>query len=843
MLAQYFGFQEEPFGAAPDPRWLYRSAQYREALASLRHGFQSNRGFSTLIASPGLGKTTLLYQFLHDIRDSARIVFLFDTQSGPLGLLRYILRDLGITPAINGDEMHVQLEDVLVKEARAGRVVVVVVDEAQNLSDEALEMLRLLTNYETPRAKLVHIVLSGQPALAKTLTKPSMEQLRQRVTASCWLEPLSIEQTTAYIRHRVEQAGYRGAPLFRKDALNRILLASHGVPRIINNLCFNALSLCREKKLKQVDGKMAAEAIAIQELDPEVRKKITDRWTVGSEQAFQPAPAFLPERPIRSEAPVQIEQPRKTEPAIQPERLPTIEEPLRVAQPARAQKPRQTEPAIPMELPPEFEEPLQAAPQVRAEAPRRTEPAIPMELPPEFEEPLQAAPQIRAEAPRRIEPTIEPELQLEIEERLHAAQPVRAEELRQTEPAIQPELPPKIEEPLQAEESARTEDLLQIEPAMQSELPPETENLFELADLDEAVGRRPVWKVVKLTVAAAAVLLIASLIAQFTLPARWRPWSRLADSMQSSGQKTQSVSDTPTSEANVSAENAGAPPKPSPLKTYSLRAVIPVPASANMGQVTTTEPSARTKASPAELLSPPSSAPPRANADRVEVAGTPSKTTSLASTVAPPSIPAPAAVNTSRIPIAEPVSKAKSFQITVEPNQTLREICVRYLGIWDLKRLHEIQVLNPQLTDLDHLLVGQKIWLPAPEPAPLAQPSTPQGNSSPAPGAVPNAKLTPPSIAPAIRNPGGGARDSTGTGNGAPSGLIAKKRTNVAPAGLPTVTGTARAGSYGKVAPVPADMLPPALPSNPAEESTPNCGGINEIPCPKLRVRTSEDPN
>ncbi len=182
MLSRYFGFQEEPFGATPDPRWLYRSARHREALASLRYGFYSNRGFTALIAPPGLGKTTLLFQFLHDIRNSTRIVFLFDTQCEPLGLLRYILRDLGIAPAVNGDEMHVQLEDALVKEARAGQRVVVVVDEAQNLSDEALEMLRLLTNYETPRAKLLHIVLSGQPLLADTLMKPSMEQLRQRVT-------------------------------------------------------------------------------------------------------------------------------------------------------------------------------------------------------------------------------------------------------------------------------------------------------------------------------------------------------------------------------------------------------------------------------------------------------------------------------------------------------------------------------------------------------------------------------------------------------------------------------------------------------------------------------------
>ena len=656
MLAQYFGFREEPFGATPDPRWLYRSAQYREALESLRYGFYSNRGFSVLIAPPGLGKTTLLYQFLHDIRNSARIIFLFDTQCGPLGLLRYILRDLGIAPAINCDEMHVQLEAVLVKEARAGRTVVVVVDEAQNLSDEALEMLRLLTNYETPRAKSLHIVLSGQPALAETLTKPSMEQLRQRVTSSCWLEPFSIEETIAYIRHLLEQAGYRGAPLFRKDALRRILYASHGVPRIINNLSFNALSLCRENKLKQVDGKLAAEAIAIQELDPESRQKITDRWKARSEPAFQPELAFQPERP------------------------------------------------------------------------------------------------------------------------------------------------------------------------------PKNEDRVELARPDQVAGPKPVLRVVRLTVAAAAVLLVASGIVQFTLPARWQPWSRLTGYMQSLDKKIQSLSCARTSKANVSTENAAArPSKPLPVNTDDLPASIPAPAKANMGGVTITEASARTKPSLGKSLSRPSSAPPRANVDRVNVAEAPSKTTLLASTVVSPPIPAPAVVNTSKKTVEEPASKAKSFQITAEPNQTLREVSVRYLSVWDLERLREIQALNPQLTDLEHLQVGQKIWLPAPEPTPVAQPSTAQEHLSRVTGA----------------------------------GFEAKEKSKVALAGFPIVSATTWAGSYGKVAsagipnsvrgaipaktavaPVPAEMLSrPTLSSNPAEESTPNCGGITEIPCPTLHVRTTEHPD
>jgi general secretion pathway protein A len=168
MLLEYFGFSEDPFGSTPDPRFLYASPTHREALASLQYGFSSNRGFTALIAPPGMGKTTLLFRFLEDIRMSARSVFLFniDSQCEPRELVAYILRDLGIAPGSSGAEMHDQLARVLVAEARAGRKAVIVIDEAQNLPDAAQETVRLLTNFETPRAKLMQVGLAGQPQLA-----------------------------------------------------------------------------------------------------------------------------------------------------------------------------------------------------------------------------------------------------------------------------------------------------------------------------------------------------------------------------------------------------------------------------------------------------------------------------------------------------------------------------------------------------------------------------------------------------------------------------------------------------------------------------------------------------
>jgi general secretion pathway protein A len=269
MFMRYFGFTEDPFEATPDPRCLYNSPTHQEALASLMFGFLSNRGFTALIAPPGLGKTTLLFRFLDNIRTTARTVFLFDSLCEPLDLVSAMLRDLGIPPGRNGVEMREQLKNVVVSEARAGRRFVVVIDEAQNMSDDALEMVRLLTNFETSRAKLIQIVLSGQPKLSDKLMQPSLEQLRQRISTYCRLEPLSEEQTAAYIDHRLKRAGYIGPPLFTQDALELITQASRGIPRTINNMCFNALSICYAMKQKQVDSGMATEAIADQQLVPQ----------------------------------------------------------------------------------------------------------------------------------------------------------------------------------------------------------------------------------------------------------------------------------------------------------------------------------------------------------------------------------------------------------------------------------------------------------------------------------------------------------------------------------------------------------------------------------------------
>ena len=298
MLSQYFGFQEDPFGSTPDPRYLYPSETHREAMASLKYGFFSNRGFTAMIAPPGMGKTTLLFRFLEDIRETSRSIFLFDIDPGcePREFVGYILRDLGITPGKGSAEMHEQLSEALVRETRAGRKFVIVIDEAQNLSDAVLERVRLLTNFETSRGKLMQIVLSGQPQLSDKLIQPSLVQLRQRISTICRLEPLSAEETVAYIGYRLKQAGYDGEPLFANDALKLITEASQGTPRTINNLCFNSLSLCRALNSKQVDGTMVSEVIADLQLTPQSREPIVAVGEAEAEQPREPAPRKLATR-------------------------------------------------------------------------------------------------------------------------------------------------------------------------------------------------------------------------------------------------------------------------------------------------------------------------------------------------------------------------------------------------------------------------------------------------------------------------------------------------------------------------------------------------------------------
>jgi general secretion pathway protein A len=292
MVLDYFKLREQPFGVTPDGRYLFLSSTHKEALGSLLYGIDEGCGFLALIASPGLGKTTLLFHALHQLREKALTVFLFQTVCTSIDLLRALLAGLGVQET-QGSLMQLQsrLKEVLLAQARLGKRVVMVIDEAQNLDDSVLELIRMLSNFETPREKLIQIVLSGQPELAEKIASPDLEQLRQRVSIFSELTPFSREDTQLYIEHRLRIAGYAFAgPLFTRDALALIAEASHGIPRNINNLCFNALSLAYALQRKPIDSKIIRAVIADRDLG-RFRKR-TSLASQSDASGGQAAPAF-----------------------------------------------------------------------------------------------------------------------------------------------------------------------------------------------------------------------------------------------------------------------------------------------------------------------------------------------------------------------------------------------------------------------------------------------------------------------------------------------------------------------------------------------------------------------
>jgi len=263
MLLEHYGLREQPFGVTPNPRFLYLTPSHREALASLVYGIDSGRGFLALIAAPGMGKTTLLFQVLERLGATARTVFLFQAQCGSRDLLRSIMSDLGL-PAEEEDTVAMQnrLNQVLIEELQARRKFVLVIDEAQNLDDSALECVRMLSNFETPREKLMHIILAGQTQLAEKLARPSMVQLRQRISMLIRLRPLGPAETADYIEHRLRVAGCADGSLFSTAAVREIAALSGGIPRNINNISFNCLSLGYAGGHKRIESATVREVAA-----------------------------------------------------------------------------------------------------------------------------------------------------------------------------------------------------------------------------------------------------------------------------------------------------------------------------------------------------------------------------------------------------------------------------------------------------------------------------------------------------------------------------------------------------------------------------------------------------
>ena len=255
MYNEYFGFTEAPFSLTPDPRFSYTNALYQEAFATLRYGIEARKGFIVITGEAGTGKTTLLRRLMQSFGRHVQTAYIYNTHITLTELLRLILSDLGL-PNCTEDrlEMVGQLNEYLIKQLKEQNIVTLLVDEAQELSVEMLEEIRLLSNLETDTQKLLQIVLMGQPELERKLDQPELRQLKQRVALRCRLDPLPGNEVGEYIATRLKAVGYSRKDLFHSSAVEKIAAHSRGIPRLINIICDNALLIAFAASKKTVSS-------------------------------------------------------------------------------------------------------------------------------------------------------------------------------------------------------------------------------------------------------------------------------------------------------------------------------------------------------------------------------------------------------------------------------------------------------------------------------------------------------------------------------------------------------------------------------------------------------------
>ena len=294
MYQEFFGLRESPFNVNPDPRYLFLTPSTREALANLTYGIQGRKGIILLTGEAGTGKTTLLNKLLDWVRhEQAVTAFIFNTQLSVTEFFDCLTADFGISCS-SPSKSHVLLglNRWLLDRYRAGERAVLIVDEAQNLSQQLLEEIRLLGNLETSTEKLLQIVLSGQPELEEKLKHAQLRQFRQRITVRARTKPLSLEETHGYIAERLRTAGANGKPIFSPEAVEGVYNYARGIPRIINVLCEHALINSFADQKRPVPAHLVDEVAQEFELD-------------CLQPTNQPTSAARPEDTLAAESPLE----------------------------------------------------------------------------------------------------------------------------------------------------------------------------------------------------------------------------------------------------------------------------------------------------------------------------------------------------------------------------------------------------------------------------------------------------------------------------------------------------------------------------------------------------------
>ena len=264
MYCEYFGFREKPFNITPDPNFVYLSPGHEELLTSIIYGIQERKGFIVVVGDVGTGKTTMLNTTLEWLSQKTKAAYVCNYDMNFEELLAMALFELGLSETgakLSKVAALQRLNEFAQKQLSGGGNVAIIVDEAQNLNFRAMENLRLLSNMETPKHKLVQIVLCGQPELDSKLDQPELEQLKQRVSIRRRIQPLNEKETYEYIRHRLEVADHPGTDLFEFKALSHIWNYTAGVPRKINILCDNALAIAFRGNTPKIDEAIIKEAL------------------------------------------------------------------------------------------------------------------------------------------------------------------------------------------------------------------------------------------------------------------------------------------------------------------------------------------------------------------------------------------------------------------------------------------------------------------------------------------------------------------------------------------------------------------------------------------------------
>jgi general secretion pathway protein A len=260
MYSDYFSFHEKPFNVTPDPSLFYANRQYEEAYSNLLYGVRERKGFLLLTGEVGTGKTTILQRLMEELASTVRFVFFYNTNLSFEELLTFVCEELGLTVKGSGQlEKIGALNEFLLNQLRNGSTAVLFIDEAQNLKENVFENLRLLSNLETPREKLLQIVLAGQPELEAKLDRPELRQLKQRIFSQSRLSALSEAEVGAFIDYRLKAVGYRRNDLFPRSAIREIALHSRGIPRLINIICDNALLIAYAASEKKVTADIIKE--------------------------------------------------------------------------------------------------------------------------------------------------------------------------------------------------------------------------------------------------------------------------------------------------------------------------------------------------------------------------------------------------------------------------------------------------------------------------------------------------------------------------------------------------------------------------------------------------------